>query len=280
MKPDFGNIMVDGISVLRQPHKARVHMGVCPQDDAVDNLTVRQTLRFYASVKGLKNVTGNVDKVLNALNMPTFEHVIKALSGGTKRKLSVAIALLGNPSVLLLDEPSTGQDAGAKRILWKTLKEIRGNRAILLTTHSMEEAEALATNVAIMGTRMLATGTLTSLQAQYGALYSIQAIRVPDISQQEVEGIVKNSFSNQIVDYEDRYGQISFHLPHNRAALGRILTTLEALKGDIVGGNSVGGAGGSSNEMKVLQDYTLTPPTLEEVFMQVSKEAGNNVGGV
>lgn len=96
LKPDFGDIYLDGTSVLRNPHKARLHMGVCPQDDAVDNLTVRQTLAFYASVKGLKKVESNVDKVLNVLNITIYEHLpVKALSGGTKRKLSVAIALLG-----------------------------------------------------------------------------------------------------------------------------------------------------------------------------------------
>jgi len=96
LKPDFGEITLDDIFVLKHPHAARLHMGVCPQDDAVDNMTVRQTLKFYASVKGLKNVEGNVDKVLNALNITIYEHVmVKALSGGTKRKLSVAIALLG-----------------------------------------------------------------------------------------------------------------------------------------------------------------------------------------
>jgi ATP-binding cassette subfamily A (ABC1) protein 3 len=96
LKPNFGDIYLDGISVLKQPHKARLQMGVCPQDDAIDNLTVRQTLNFYATVKGLKNVELNVDKVLNALNITIYEHVsVKDLSGGTRRKLSVAIALLG-----------------------------------------------------------------------------------------------------------------------------------------------------------------------------------------
>jgi ATP-binding cassette subfamily A (ABC1) protein 3 len=99
LKPNFGDIFLDGISVLRNTHKARLQMGVCPQDDAVDNLTVRQTLTFYATVKGLKNISGNVDKVLEALNITIYEDIpVKALSGGTKRKLSVAIALLGNPA--------------------------------------------------------------------------------------------------------------------------------------------------------------------------------------
>ena len=96
LNPDFGDIFLDGTSVLSNVHKARLQMGVCPQDDAVDNLTVRQTLTFYATVKGLKKVGSNVDKVLNALHITVYENLpVKALSGGTKRKLSVAIALLG-----------------------------------------------------------------------------------------------------------------------------------------------------------------------------------------
>ncbi|KAK2754389.1 hypothetical protein FQN54_007033 [Arachnomyces sp. PD_36] len=288
LKPDFGNIELNGISVLRQPHKARVHMGVCPQDDAVDNLTVRQTLNFYASVKGLKNVSGNVDKVLSALNITMYERVlVKALSGGTKRKLSVAIALLGNPRVLLLDEPSTGQDAGAKRILWRTLQGISSNRAILLTTHSMEEAEALATDVAIMGTRMLAKGTLNSLQDEHGGLYSVRAVRTPESSAAEVQAMVRELFGGQVVNYADRHGQVSFNLPHDKAALGRILRVMEELKGDPVtdGFNNGAGAGGSAGArthgdyLRVFQDYTINGPTLEEVFMNVAKERGVR-GGV
>lgn len=285
LKPDFGQITLDGINVLRHPHQARVHMGVCPQDDAVDNLTVRQTLAFYASVKGLKNVSGNVDRVMSALNITIYENVmVKALSGGTKRKLSVAIALLGNPRVLLLDEPSTGQDAGAKRILWKALQDISANRAILLTTHSMEEAEALATNVAIMGTKMLATGTLGSLQETYGGLYSVRAVRVPESLVLDVEELIKRKFNGQVSNYEDSHGQISFNLPHEKSQLGSILRIMEELKGDFIEDEegSDGAAGGSTvavGEVRVLQDYTISGPTLEEVFMNVARESGI-AGGV
>jgi ATP-binding cassette subfamily A (ABC1) protein 3 len=88
--PNYGSITLDNINVLAEPRKARTLMGVCPQDDAVDNLTVQQTLRFYATVKGLKNIEANVDKVLKALNITTFHnHSVRSLSGGTKRKLSV-----------------------------------------------------------------------------------------------------------------------------------------------------------------------------------------------
>ncbi|KAL5322650.1 hypothetical protein ACEPPN_010624 [Leptodophora sp. 'Broadleaf-Isolate-01'] len=295
LKPNFGDIYLDGVSVARQPQKARLHIGVCPQDDAIDNLTVRQTLRFYATVKGLKNVQGNVDRILAALNITMYEGLsVRALSGGTRRKLSVAIALLGNPRVLLLDEPSTGQDAGAKRILWKALQSISANRAILLTTHSMEEAEALATNVAIMGTKMLATGTLTSLQESHGGAYSVRAVRVPELSSDEVESIVKEKFEGMVKGYSDAHGQIGWQLPHDKRALGSIMRVMEELMGDVMsdeeeeenvqsGSGSAGGAaaGGSSAavSVKVIQAYTVTGPTLEEVFMNVAREAGQ-AGGV
>lgn len=289
LKPNFGGIHLDGVSVLKNPHKARLHMGVCPQDDAIDNLTVRQTLSFYATVKGLKNVSGNVDKVLAALNITIYEHLsVKDLSGGTRRKLSVAIALLGNPRILLLDEPSTGQDAGAKRILWKALQDISRNRAILLTTHSMEEAEALATNVAIMGTRMLAKGTLASLQEQYGGQYSIKAVRVNGVRKEEVEGAVREAFGGGVSGYFDVNGQVGFGLPHEREKLGAIMTVMEGFKGVLVeeegADEGAGRVGGSAAQVtrsprKVIEDYTVTGPTLEEVFMNVAREAGT-AGGV
>lgn len=96
LRPDFGNIYVNELSVLSQLRKARMNIGVCPQDDAVDNLTVRQTLEFYAAVKGLQRVKENVDQVLTALDITQYANVTaRALSGGTKRKLTVAIAILG-----------------------------------------------------------------------------------------------------------------------------------------------------------------------------------------
>jgi ATP-binding cassette subfamily A (ABC1) protein 3 len=275
--PNFGTITLDNINVLAEPHRARTLMGVCPQDDAIDNLTVRQTLKFYATVKGLKNIEGNVDKVLKALNITTFHnHSVRALSGGTRRKLSVAIALLGNPRVLLLDEPSTGQDAGAKRILWKALKDVSANRAILLTTHSMEEAEALATGVAIIGNKMLATGTLSSLQESHGGAYMIRAVRAPNTSSEQVQGLINMKFDGRVSNYMDGHGQVSFNLPHDKKALGGIMRRMEELKGEVL----IGRDGGRERiGEKVIGDYTINRPTLEEVFMNVARENGA-AGGV
>lgn len=280
LHPDEGNILVNGISVVDQPRKARVHIGVCPQDDAVDNLTVRQTLEFYGSVKGLKNVRDNVKQVLSALNITRFEnHAQKALSGGTKRKLTVAIALLGNPRLLLLDEPSTGQDAGAKRLLWRALKRVSKDRAILLTTHSMEEAEALASRAVIVSTRMLALGSLSSLQELHGGLYKIRAVRSDKIIRSMAETQVRavlGQWGIGVANYWDSNCLVQFNVVYDRTTLGRIMVSMEGLmgKGDIISGPR---ADSSSRESEaIFTAYNITSPTMEEVFMNVVRNGRRN----
>ena len=151
----------------------------------------------------------------------------------------------------------------------------------------MEEAEALATNVAIMGTRMLAAGTLSSLQETYGGAFGIRAVRLPETSTDDTEALVRGKFENMVSNYEDRHGQISFNLPHDKRALGSIMRIMESLKGNIIedeeeaSGNAAGGSSAAAAELRVgvLQDYTIMGPTLEEVFMNVARESGI-AGGV
>jgi ATP-binding cassette subfamily A (ABC1) protein 3 len=150
----------------------------------------------------------------------------------------------------------------------------------------MEEAEALATNVAIMGTKMLATGTLGSLQETYGGAFGVRVVRAQDTSPENVEHMIKERFENAVSNYQDSHGQVSFNLPHDKRALGGIMRIMEGLKGNTIedmdqaeangaGSSSAAAVGGA----RVLQDYTITGPTLEEVFMNVARENGIT-GGV
>jgi ABC-type lipopolysaccharide export system ATPase subunit len=108
-----GQIFVDDILVSKHRAQARSHLGVCPQFDAMDTLTVTEHLQFYARVRGVSDVEHNVKAVIQAVGLQNYTSRMAAqLSGGNKRKLSLAIALMGNPAVLLLDEPSSGMDAG------------------------------------------------------------------------------------------------------------------------------------------------------------------------
>lgn len=273
LRPDQGEIYVNSISVLKQPRKSRIHIGACPQDDAVDSLTVRQTLEFYGSIKGLKNVRDNAKQVLGALNIRRFEHhAHKALSGGTKRKLTVAIALLGNPRLLLLDEPSTGQDAGAKRLLWRALKRVSKDRAILLTTHSMEEAEALASKATIVSTRMLATGTLSSLQEQYGGFYKIRAVRTDRGVQTTAETqvrVVLRRWGIGVENYWDSNGLVQFNIAYHKDKLGRIMVGMEHLTGnnDIISDPATRSP--LQEHRAIFSTYDITGHTMEDVIMNV-----------
>ena len=137
--------------------QARCLIGYCPQFDAIfENLTVTQHLDFYASIKGVRSDYKDelIAKQIKEMDLGDFIHVNAGqLSGGNKRKLQCAIALIGNPPIVLLDEPSTGVDPQAKRFMWTIISNIstlRKQSTVVLTTHSMEEAEALCTKMGIM----------------------------------------------------------------------------------------------------------------------------------
>lgn len=172
---------------------ARKYLGVCPQHDSLDLLTTRQHLTLYARIRGVHDVKANVAYLLERLDLlPHARTMAAKLSGGNKRKLSLAIALMGMPPVLVLDEPTTAMDAMAKRSFWRIVESIASDHSILLTTHSMEEADRLASRTAIMASRMLAIGSTTQLRNKYGGGYSVSLTlrSAPESSQEEMQNVL------------------------------------------------------------------------------------------
>ncbi|KAF1846607.1 uncharacterized protein K460DRAFT_395964 [Cucurbitaria berberidis CBS 394.84] len=136
-----GSIHLGNIDVMKERRTARARLGVCPQFDAVDQMTVVEHLEFYAGIRGVSDPERNARQIVRAVGLDHLAgSMASKLSGGNKRKLSLGIALTGNPELVLLDEPSSGMDPLAKRTMWKTLAEFAPGRSVLLTTHSMEEA--------------------------------------------------------------------------------------------------------------------------------------------
>lgn len=153
--PTRGRVNIAGASITSNLNSAFQMMGYCPQHDALwKNITVREHLETYAAIRGVKfrDISRLVNLYLSGLQI--HEHADKQThqcSGGTRRKLSFAMAMVGNPKVVLMDEPSTGMDPRSKRFLWDTiLASFQGSRGAILTTHSMEEADALCSRVGIM----------------------------------------------------------------------------------------------------------------------------------
>ncbi|ETV67436.1 hypothetical protein H257_16318 [Aphanomyces astaci] len=174
--PTSGSATLGGFDIMSQQIEVRRLIGYCPQFDAlIDLLTVREHLELFASIKGVpsKRICDTVKDKMDQMNLNDFEHKLAGtLSGGNKRKLSVAIALIGSPPIIFLDEPSTGMDPVSRRFMWDVIADISTRSkesTILLTTHSMEECEALCSRVGIMvGGSLSCLGSIQHLKNRFG----------------------------------------------------------------------------------------------------------------
>ena len=175
--PTSGEAFISGYNVVNDLAQARYNIGYCPQFDALSEvLTPVEHLELYARIKGIpKNLISRfVDKQIKDMVLEKYVNVRATnLSGGNKRKLSVAIATIGNPPVVFLDEPSAGMDPNARKNMWEVVNRIKRQKcSIILTTHSMDEAESLCNTMAIMvGGRFKCYGTATHIKNKYSSGY-------------------------------------------------------------------------------------------------------------
>mgnify|MGYP002587032898 CR=1 FL=1 len=166
-KQTSGEAYVHGFSVKDNPEKVKEIVDVSPQETAVaHNLTVRENLDFFASLYNTRD-EAYISSVVNAFSLEEVENQrAKTLSGGWKRRLSIAIGLISKPKILFLDEPTLGLDVIARRELWKIINNMKGKITIILTTHYLEEAEALCDRVAVMAKgKVKAIGTPAELKS-------------------------------------------------------------------------------------------------------------------
>lgn len=148
-----GEVKIQGYDLEKDNEKVRKIVSLSPQQSAVaNNLTVKENLNLILSLYGVEeNVKETVENALKDFSLKDVENKrAKTLSGGYQRRLSIAMALITNPEVLFLDEPTLGLDVRARRDLWKIISSLKGKITVILTTHYMEEAEALSDRIAIM----------------------------------------------------------------------------------------------------------------------------------
>ncbi|KAF2104212.1 P-loop containing nucleoside triphosphate hydrolase protein [Rhizodiscina lignyota] len=272
-----GDVFVEGTSILAHRAAARSHLGVCPQFDAMDTMTCEEHLRFYARARGVPDVEHNVRAIIEAVGLQAFStRMAAALSGGNKRKLSLAIALMGNPSVLLLDEPSSGMDAASKRIMWRTLEAVSGGRSLVITTHSLEEAEYLADRVGIMAGRMLALGNTEQLRKRYGDAFHVHVVLkgAPHVSDEEAERVkrwIKENIKGALTEDRVFHGQLRFSVP-NKGADASFEGGDEEIKSAAPAGISIAGLFSLLEKNKEdlgFEYYSVSQATLDQVFLAV-----------
>jgi len=170
-RPTSGDAILLGDSIISKPLSIKQKTNISPQETAVaPNLTVRENLELIAGIYGQDKKTAHQNAIYMANrfeldNLMTKK--VKALSGGLQRRLSIAMALISEPQILFLDEPTLGLDVLARRELWSAIKSLKGKVTIILTTHYMEEVEELSDRIGILSSgKLLATGTISELMAQ------------------------------------------------------------------------------------------------------------------
>ena len=170
-KPSSGDAIVGGYSITKEPERVKRLIGVSPQETAVaPNLSVKENLELICGIHGFskEKTKAKIQELSEQFSLDSvLQRKAGKLSGGWQRRVSIAMALISEPEILFLDEPTLGLDVLARHDLWESICTLKGKITILLTTHYMEEAEALSDRIGIMKSgRLLAVGTVEELNAK------------------------------------------------------------------------------------------------------------------
>lgn len=164
--PTDGEIFIEGYDYKKDSVKIKELINISPQETSIaPNLTVLENLEFIAGVYGLKEKKYKIEELIKLFRLQdVLKQKAKTLSGGWQRKVSIALSLINYPKVLFLDEPTLGLDVIARRELWEIIRSLKAKATIILTTHYMEEAEALSDRIAIMQKgKLVCMGTVQEL---------------------------------------------------------------------------------------------------------------------
>ena len=263
-----GDAFVYGKSVVTEMSLVRRDIGMCPQHNILfDSLTVREHLEFFAGLKGMSSSerTDAATEMLREAGLGEFEDMFASnLSGGNKRKLSVAIAFIGRSRLIFLDEPTAGMDVGARRHTWDIIRRMTKGRTIVLTTHFMDEADLLGHRVTIINRGSIyCSGSPLFLKSRLGVGYTLTVATDHGISHTSIEASVR-SFVTDMEVISAKGGELSLRLPmHAVAHFAPLMLHLEN------NGPELG-----------IRSFSISVTTLEEVFLAISGELGVVAGNV
>ncbi|XP_034059961.1 ATP-binding cassette sub-family A member 12 [Gymnodraco acuticeps] len=233
-----------------------INIGYCPQVDALDDLlTGKEHLYFYARIRGIskKEIDGVVNYLLKRLELSYHKDIITdGYSCGTRRKLSTALALIGHPKILLLDEPSSGMDPRTKRHLWKIIsEEVKGKCAVVLTSHSMEECEALCSRLAIMVKgQFCCLGSLQHIKNRFGSGFTVKMYLAEASCDAEAITVFMRSRFPSTYLKDQHSTMVEYHVPTAPGGVADIFDQLESNK----------------NALQI-KHFSVSQTTLDEVFI-------------
>ncbi|KAH8266653.1 hypothetical protein KR018_006787 [Drosophila ironensis] len=269
---DEGCILIDGIDIRRNEVAYRQHFGYCPQYDALNKfMTAEQCLYYMALLRGL-NITGegpnsakdNVKFWLEKMHLTRYQKVqVRHYSGGTKRKLLAAMAMIGAPTLVLLDEPTTGVDPISRRFLWQCIKDFQSeNRTVVLTSHSMDECEELCNRLAIMAHgKFKCLNNICALKRLSG--FTIKVKMKEDTESDGNVNLITSTLKGQFEGLELREnhaGTLTFVSTHESVVLwSQVFEIAEEYLTVRLG--------------HLVQDYSVNECTLEDIFLKFDRQA-------
>ena len=261
-----GQAIYDNMNILLPENISnfRGKIGICPQHDALfNNLNIREHLEMYSVFKGVssENIETEVNKIINDFQLDEVQNILaKNLSAGDRRKLSIAISLVGGSEVIFLDEPSSGMDITSRRNLWEILKRQCDNKIIILTTHYMEEASVLGKRIGIINLgKMKCIGTPLFLIEKFGKYINItlskeEGAKNKDICQHILNNIPEAKFESLSEEIIIRIEKNVFN-DKDGISLYKFFEELDS----------------HLTELKI-KSYSVSMPTLEDVFLNVVQE--------
>uniref|UniRef100_A0A4W3GWE2 ATP-binding cassette sub-family A member 2 n=1 Tax=Callorhinchus milii TaxID=7868 RepID=A0A4W3GWE2_CALMI len=260
-----GEAFVNGNSILKDLLKVQQSIGYCPQFDALfDELTAREHMELYTRLRGVpwKDEARVINWALDKLELTKYaDKPAGTYSGGNKRKLSTAIALIGYPSLIFLDEPTTGMDPKARRFLWNLILDIiKTGRSVVLTSHSMEECEALCTRLAIMvNGRFKCLGSIQHLKNRFGDGYTMTVRTKSSLNVKEVVRFFNRNFPEAILK-ERHHTKVQYQLKSENISLAQVFSKMEQVV-DVLN----------------IEDYSVSQTTLDNVFVNFAKKQSDNL---
>jgi len=262
-----GYCEVFGLDMFEEMNKVRHYLGVCPQHDVLfELLTAEEHLDIFCDFKGVdpKVKKEEIKKMLLDVDVYHSKDIeSKKLSGGNRRKVSVAIALIGGSRLVLLDEPTAGMDLSARRKLWNMLKNYKHNRIIILTTHYMDEADILGDRIGIMtGGKLICLGSSLFLKNRFGVGYNLTMVK----KQKELNTLVSPYLKEKIGEVKklsEVSSEITFQIP--TALSYKFKDFFEKFDHDL--------------DRLGIRSYGMSVTTLEEVFLKVGhgEDEGKNL---
>ncbi len=271
--PTFGEAFVFGHSIKDELTQVQKLMGVCPQHDILfDELTANEHLRFWARFKGIprNELDIHVTQTLKDISLEgKGKNLASTFSGGMKRRLSVGMSAMGNPKVIFLDEPTTGLDPLSRRRVWTMIERLKEGRIIVLTTHSMEEADALSDEIGILSNgRLRALGSAFFLKNKFGSGYTI-TLMCDESDTKQVIAMTKQKLPGSET-LANAAGALSFGLPK------RVLPLIPNFFADIEAEAK------EKKEKALIKEWGISNTRLEEVFLRLvaqNKELNASAGG-